>query len=170
MSETNMYHFVKNWLPQHFDLSLVVELIIFSVIACIWIIWGVLYNNNNIHASVKSSRCALENQKYTSGATRSVMAVDTASKNNLFSETYNISTKLSNHRCECPAGSTVNSFTIPLYDLTTNKVNTISQQCTCDQSYHQDQMHYVGDAGLIRFMNTNGTDTSGFVQSGPFQY
>lgn len=139
------------------------EFIIFALLATLFILWIILMHYTTVQQSVRSSRCYIEQNKYTNGSMYKVQAND---PNNipLYSVTYDLGAKRFTHSCDCPAGNVVNHWkNIPIFDLKTSKVydSGLDKTCTCKKAYDTKGVYYRGNSALVRFMN-NSKDTSFF--------
>jgi hypothetical protein len=139
------------------------ELIIFLLLATLFILWIILMHYTSVQRNVRSSRCYIEQNKYSTGSIYKVQAND-PNNNPLYSVTYDLGAKRFNHSCDCPAGNVLNHWkNIPIFDLKTGQAdsNGLDKTCTCNKAYDTKTVYYRGNSGLVRFMN-NKKDTSFF--------
>lgn len=125
-----------------------------------------LIHNIYINGRVKHmSRCKRDRDIGRRGGKFSVTATS-AGNTPLFKTEYDLYARQSSLSCACPEGTVGNTFrNIPLYSLSTSTPTMVSEKnCACDREYaaSSGQIYYNGWPGLVRYMNSDGKDTSFF--------
>lgn len=121
-----------------------------------------------IWREVRKSRCYKLQTLYASGGGQfDVVATDggkAPGEGDMYKITYDVPAKTTSIECACRPGVVVNTFDkVPYYDMRTREKRTAKATCTCATSLDQSSSFYTGVPGLLRYMYSNGTDTTFFT-------
>lgn len=146
------------------------EFFTFAMLVTLFVLLIIFFHYSSIQRTVKkTSRCLKDRQKNSVSGIYTVTATNSR-REPMFKVAYNLSGKQQSVQCACPEGKFTNTFTdIKVYNLKNNTVDTIPEKfCQCDTDVQPDdpsRVYYAGYPGLVRFMNSNGSDTSFFTSS-----
>lgn len=142
-----------NWLPSGPG-----EIFLFIITISILIILINLFSYTNVQRQVKQSRCYRDKMLNRPGVgiyTAYEMAEDGTK---LYEVSYDFGAKTYTITQLCKAGPVKNSFTIPVYDLSTNTPKTVTKYFECDKNYTLQNRAYGGYPGIVKYMTYNNTD------------
>ena len=142
-----------NWLPSGFG-----EIALFVITVAILVVVVLLFTNTNVQRKVKQSRCYRDKVLNRPGVgiyTANLIASDGTP---IYEISYDFGGKTYTVTQKCKAGAAKNTFTIPVYDLSTNTPKTITKYFDCDKQYATDNTAYGGYPGIVKYMTYNNTD------------